>query len=200
MASIDKTYLNREQYHILKEWVKDKVCIYNNGIKSQVSNWLYKWNNEDFEYSVYNDGTLPCWNTDECQDRWLLMNCPLPFIQRRLSEQYTNLDYLFKDPTPRTSCATHFNVIKKPQFNLKIRGCWFINIVDENNYWWYNEEYDYWTCNGEFLPANSSCAWMKNFTIDKFKRKLKKWKIPAGLKIIISGRYVGQTYMIKTRL
>lgn len=198
MASIDKTYVNIEQYHILKEWVKNKVCVYHNGIKSQVSSWLFTWNDEDFKDSVWGDNTLPCWNTDICQDRWLYWNCPLPFIQSRLREQYKDINYLLKDPVKRESCATHFKVIQKPQFNLKTKSYWTISIND-NKYWWYNEDYDYWTFTGEFLPANSSCAWMKNFTIDKFKRKLKKWKLPSELKIEITGRYIGQTYIIKTK-
>lgn len=193
MAALDKTYVSYNQYCQLKEWAKDKVCICHNGFKSPVYNWIY-----DYKESDFNDKLLPCWNTSWWQDRWLYQNCPLDFIQNRLKEQYGNegLKELIAPIKERTNIAKHFKIIKKPQFNLRTKKPWFIEIYEIE--WAYYDKMDYWTKCDEYLPFNSSCATIRNFNLRKFYRKLIKWKLPAGLTIIITGRYVGQEYIIKT--
>ena len=103
----------------------------------------------------------------------------------------------------------HFSVIKKPytynRFNFLYRdrqgknrvykdnkmGIWDLRIDDENCYWFYNKKYDYWTNTNEDLPFDSSTCTLKkkNLNIKSIYRYLKKWNLPAGLKITIENIY-----------
>lgn len=200
MAAIDKTYVTLEQYNVLKEWAKDKICVLYNGYESPVKNWIIHWEDDSFKESIWGDDTLPCWNTSSWQDRWLYQNCPLDFIQNRLLQQYgeKGLKDLIAPIPSRGKIAKHFKVVSKPQFKDKSPNGWWSVSITGPDFWWYNTKGDYWAKHDEYLPSNSSHAHLKNFNLRKFRRKLIKWNLPVGLRLIISGRYVRQYYIIDT--
>lgn len=148
-------------------------------------------------------------------DKWLIKNCPIDFIQKRLKEQYgddyddiKNGNY---ETYKRNGLAQyiHFKVIKKPhvyrrfsfiytdrQNKLRVykdnkMGVWDIRVIDEDYYWFYNEQYNYWTNNIEDFPFDSFTCTLKkkNLNIKSICRYLRKWNLPAGIKITIDNVY-----------
>lgn len=59
---------------------------------------------------------------------------------------------------------------------------------------WYNKDTDTWDFMDEFVISK----WKSNTTYAKtitgLKRKIRKWKLPIGSKVRVSGRYVGENY------
>ena len=85
MAAIDKTYTSSwKDYMSLVEWCKDKSFVLKNGDVIRPSNYIYKWQEEEFD----GEHERPVWNTPVYLDIWLIRNCPIEFIQERLKEQY----------------------------------------------------------------------------------------------------------------
>jgi hypothetical protein len=213
MAAIDKTYIKTyNQYKKVCDWCKDIVVIFdiNKKISFKPSDFINEYTEDDFN-KLPKNGELVLWNTPFYMDKWLIRNCPINFIQKRLKEQYGD-DY---DDIKNGNCEMyernglgkniHFSIIKKPyiynRFNFlykdrqgKLRvykdnkmGVWDVRIEDENCYWLYNEQYDYWTNTIEDFPFNSSTCILKkkNLNIKSIYRYLKKWNLPAGIKITI---------------
>ena len=106
MAIKDKTYVNREQYNMFKKWM-------NSSVKKQMKRDLtyiihhYEWEDGDFRNG---DHDLPLWNTSSLSDLWLSKNCPLPFVQERLREQYPEnwIGFLFKEEIDFSSAGSIF--------------------------------------------------------------------------------------------
>lgn len=219
MARINKTYIKTyNQYKEVCDWCKDIVVKFDNTFVKNGSfkpfDFIYEYTEDDFK-SLGENIDLVLWNTPWYMDKWLIKNCPIDFIQERLKEQYGN-DY---DDIKNGNCEMyernglgkdiHFKVIKKPyiynrynflytdrQNKLKVykenRKCiWNIRIEDENNYWFYNKKHDYWTNLSEELPFDSSIYIIKkkNLNIKSIYRYLKKWNLPAGIKVTIYHSY-----------
>ena len=90
MAGIDKTYIKTyNQYKEVCDWCKDIVVTFNidNNIKFKPSEFINKYTEDDFNQLAEN-GELVLWNTPFYMDQWLIQNCPIDFIQKRLKEQY----------------------------------------------------------------------------------------------------------------
>lgn len=217
MAGIDKTYIKTyNQYKEVCDWCKDIVVTFgiNKNIKFKPSDFINEYTKEDFNQLPEN-GELVLWNTPQYMDEWLIKNCPIDFIQKRLKEQYHD----YYDKIKNGNCEKykrnglgkkiHFKVIKKPytynRFNFlyinrhnKLRkykdkkiGIWDIVIKDEDYCWFYNEQYDYWTNDSEGFPFDAFICTLKrkNLNIKSIYRYLKKWNLPAGLKITIDNVY-----------
>lgn len=219
MAGIDKTYIKTySQYKEVCDWCKDIVVTFDTyndkNIKFKPSEFINKYTEDDFNQLPEN-GELVLWNTPSYMDQWLIQNCPIDFIQKRLKEQYgDDYDDIKNgnfDTYERNGLAQyiHFKVIKKPhvyrrfsfiytdrQNKLRVykenkKGVWEIRIEDKHYIWFYNEQYDYWTNNIELFPYDSFVCTIKkkNLNIKSICRYLKKWNLPAGLKITIDNIY-----------
>lgn len=227
MAAIDKTYVHTwAQYEMVKDWCIGKSFTLKDGTVIRPINYLYNhWNEEEITEQSEKDPNFefPIWNTPTYLDIWLIKNCPIPFIQDRLKQQYGSEIEDIKngiseyDEFKRNGLGKklRFSVIKKPDFNIRftprkkgIHSWWSVDIykecVEENGYewkdnWWYNEDLDRWTCTTELCTFTTSCAYIKHFNLKKLLRKLRKWDLPAGLTIYIQGPWVGQRYIIKTK-
>lgn len=213
MAAIDKTYVKTyNQYKEVYDWCKDIVVTFDDTFVKNVSfkpfDFISEYTEDNFNQLPEN-GELVLWNTPYYIDNWLIRNCPIDFIQKRLKEQYGE-DY---DNIKNGNCKMyernrlgkdiHFKVIKKPhvygrfsfiytdrQNQLRVykenrKGLWDISIKDKDNYWYYNEKHDYWTSVIEGLPFDSCTCILKkkNLNIKSIYRYLRKWNLPAGLKI-----------------
>lgn len=85
MASVDKTYINWEEYKRVRAFFTSEVL---KKIKSDIGvSFSYnRWRKSDFKKE---GKPLPIWNTETLVDLWLARNCKLDFIQARLRQQYT---------------------------------------------------------------------------------------------------------------
>lgn len=199
MAGIDKTYTKSwEEYQSLIEWCKDKSFTLKNGDVIHPSNYIYKWDKENFD----GEKLLPVWNTPTYLDIWLIRNCPLEFIQDRLKEQYGggwskeaftehNDEDMYHQILTYTSPydlferkGSHKFSIKYTQ-NEKIKDddlFWWVNVLDFG--WWYNEKHKMWYHDDEALPIGSSHAHFKgNISKRKLARIIKHWNLPKGTQI-----------------
>ena len=219
MAGIDKTYIKTyNQYKEVCDWCKDIIVTFDNTFVKNVSfkpyDFINEYTEDDFNQLPENV-ELVLWNTPCYMDKWLIKNCPIDFIQKRLKEQYGD-DY---DGIKNSNCEMyernglgkdiHFKVIKKPhvyrrfsfiytdrQNKLRVykdnkMGVWDIRIKDKDYCWFYNEQYDYWTNNIEDFPFDSFTCTLKkkNLNIKSICRYLRKWNLPAGIKITIDNAY-----------
>lgn len=99
--------------------------------------------------------------------------------------------------------GTHFRLTKSPNgkktipFKRPLKGMWWVTVENTNDkydYMWYTEGTDTWDFTDEFVVGYgiSNIAYVK--TITALKRKIRKWKLPIGTKVIATGRYVGEEY------
>jgi hypothetical protein len=143
MAAISKTYVDEEQYKLVREfWFKTREqqelecgLIYLMPITYQLnypktdSEYLTTDGNYD-ELSNYTDKSeITIWNTTQLQDIWLKHNCPLDFIQSRLEEQYG--DWLWNDLKPdfKENC----NKIVSIESESKESEIYFFENIDGND-------------------------------------------------------------------
>ena len=91
MAGIDKTYVNRAELREAVDWAnKVGTATLENGYRFRPIEWIRGYNDIDdpeFWTSEESDYYI-LWNTPTWYDRWLWLNCPLPFVKERLKEQY----------------------------------------------------------------------------------------------------------------
>jgi hypothetical protein len=99
--------------------------------------------------------------------------------------------------------GTHFRLTKSPNgrktipFERPLRGNWWVHVENANNkydFMWYNKDTDTWDFGDEFVISKwkSDTAYVK--TITALKRKIRKWRLPIGTKVIATGRYVSEEY------
>lgn len=99
--------------------------------------------------------------------------------------------------------GTHFRLTKSPNgkrtipFERPLKGMWWVHVDNANNKYdsmWYSDDTDTWDFTDEFVVSKwtSNTAYVK--TITALKRKIRKWKLPIGAKVRVSGRYVGEEY------
>lgn len=194
-AAIDKTYLKYEDYLTLKEWCENTKLIYDNGVEGSPLDFLYLYN-EPYE------GEAPVWNTSEGFDRWLYHNCPFPFIQKRLKEQYNNPEEYFNEPILELERGSHYIQLTKPKHNWKTEEYWYIDILGtcpDEEYWCYGLDSKVWYSFRSLMPNEicSSSASIKNLTKQKLNRLIKNWKLPIGTILNISNKWIGSEYKIK---
>lgn len=75
MASVDKIYATKDQYETFREWCNT----YNKEALRYFYFWESEWNDE-LEH--------PITNFPERIDMWMLKNCPIDFVVKRIREQY----------------------------------------------------------------------------------------------------------------
>ena len=99
--------------------------------------------------------------------------------------------------------GTHFKLVKSPNgkktipFERPLEGSWWVNVENADNkydFMWYNKDTDTWDFGDEYVISKwkSDTAYVK--TITALKRKIRKWKLPIGTKVRVSGRYVDEKY------
>ena len=99
--------------------------------------------------------------------------------------------------------GTHFRLTKSPNgkktipFERPLEGSWWVHVENADNkydFMWYNKDTDTWDFGNEFVISKwkSDTAYVK--TITALKRKIRKWRLPIGTKVHVSGRYVDEKY------
>lgn len=99
--------------------------------------------------------------------------------------------------------GVHFRLTKSPNgkrtvpFERPLEGSWWVSVENANNkydFMWYSDDTDTWDFMDEFVTpgGKTDTAYVK--TITALKRKLRKWRLPIGTKVMATGRYVGEEY------
>lgn len=181
MAGIDKTWVTRDQYNLVRRWAYEygEFEIPEVHFKDKVSYYIN-------EYDEVPD-TAMLWNTPEYFDVFLKKNCPFDFIQKRLKEQYGNSYYSLEYGTPYFRYKDKKISIK---FDSMIDRRLYGNmeaIVTNNDEWiLYNEEQDYFI--EGILPFTSSSKKYPRKKILDVIDDLRHFKLPLGsiVEIIIN--------------
>lgn len=198
MASIDKTYTDSfKEYTELKDWMEGRVVTFFDGYQVHISNYLYEWEEEDF-----NGTDRPIMNTPTWLDSYLLNHCPIPFVVERLEyvygddfEEIKNLDL--------TSLPSHYKqnrkiVIKRnkyTQFPLcnkpyKMKKWW---LQTDNMDLWYNDTTKIWA-DRDIYPTNSNTSF--HSSIKSLIRFLRKQYLPPNYQFRLVGGVVGEIYTV----
>lgn len=219
MAAIDKCYIDNYQDYIqLKNWMNGRSFITPRGRKITLNNYLFSWEEKDFLDENNNPISLPVFNTPYFVDNYLYNNCPLSFIQAWLKDRYFIDGYRKGCPEdvqkelklPEYEPCKRVKIIRKGLGNLPYKvyndytnkkyGIWWVDVKDNINYnfYKYNEDYDYWLLPDEKdVWTSSTCS--TKLSIKAIIRKiLRKWKLPKGCTIIITGRLIGDEWILKT--
>lgn len=209
MAGIDKTYLDSYQDYIdMIDWCNKIGTITDEyGNKFNPKDFIYEPNleEEDFRRGMI------LWNTPIYFDIFLIRNCNIPFIQERLLEQYDE-DFVKRvlnhtseyDTFERNGLGKNlkFTILKRPTNNYCFKDNWWWIRVEGTDYDWnYNEDEDTWVHHKECREYNTNVCtkYRGKLTLKKIARILRKWNLPAGLDISISGSYVGQQWLLRTK-
>ncbi len=221
MAAIDKTYVtNWNDYVEIRDW-----CIAQGSVTDDYGNhfspidFLIEYEEKDFE----NINERPIWNTPTYFDIYLIRNCPIELIQKRLKEQYgggwsktafnenndNNLYYQIKNRTSPydtykrngTKGNLKFSIIKKSYFNRFKDDdlTWFITVYEPDMN--YNSEDNAWYSHYECKEWSSNAAYMRgSLSKSKLRRLLNRWNFPDGTIIRFCGdwhRYIQKEFEVR---
>ena len=202
MAGIDKTYTDSfKEYKEFKNWAKGKQIIFTKKQKINISDYIYEWEEEHFT------SELPIMNTPNCVDIYLIQNCPINFIQKRMKEVYSEESYEeFKNLNFPPSLPKEYKQNRKvtiskarslPLFNkgLTSHSWWWLQSKDFN--WDFDSESDMWVNRSLYFPSNTNTSHHK--TIKSLIRFLRKQYLPSGLEFTLIGRYIGERFTIKIK-
>ena len=206
MAAIDKIYVKDwNQYIQFKEWCeKQPRMIDKYGNTESICKYVYLYN-EQIE-----DGLeFPILNAPYFIDAYIIRNCPFEFIQ----DYYKNITYResyndikegkeFSSPITNLNyeIGKHFKCIKHPEkfYNKPfLSKVWWIDIIlpeSLKTYMWYHENTNTWDFMDEYVISDWSSSTAHCKTIKALKRLIRKWKLPIGTIIDVTGRYLGDEY------
>lgn len=201
MAGIDKTYCSDySEYLKLKEWANGKVINFWNGSKLVVSDYIYDWEETDF------DGRdLPIMNTPECLDIYLIQNCPIEFVQDRMKSVWDNeyqdkknmeFPTIHPDDLNQNRKVTITQIGKLP---LKNKGIychqnWWLQSKSEMGF---DDATKNWVRYQDNLPNNTNTSHHK--TIKGLIRFLRSQYLPVGVEFRLIGRFIGEEFLIKIK-
>ena len=202
MAGIDKTYTSSWlEYQALVDWARKTVFICPDGTKLRPIDYIYRyWKEENF-----NGNEIPVMNTSNVCDYFLIKYCPLGFVQERMSEVYS-AEYIqsikdgvsaFDTFSKEGKYGIKYRLIKQPKKPNRCNrtlGYWFVQLLSPFIH--YCEAENRWIWPDELTETR---GWVSN-TCHKFKtrraieRHIRKWKLPKGTIVEVSGGYVGEEY------
>jgi hypothetical protein len=207
MAGIDKTYTDSyKDYLEFKTWSDKQTLTFFNGHKVCIGDWVWKREKEDFD-----NGQIPIMNTPTWLDVYLIQNCESDFVLDRMKSVYNEetykefqtIDLTGKPPEdfkqnrkirikPSKRCEYPF---KKKMFKYPIGGKtkWWLQC---NDGFGYCDETNIWSSYENHYPHNTNTAHIKS--IKGVVRHLRKQYLPKGITFTISGRYIGEDYIVVT--
>lgn len=203
MAAIDKIYLPKEQGILFYNWAKEvnNKCEKDSG---------YKLVNYFYDFEEFESDCPPITNTPTGIDRWLILNCPFDFVHEQLKFQYDDFyddvlngtdeystPYIYEKST-KLKISNDYG--SRHQYNLGFYPYWVqIMTHDENNNWWYNKEEDRWVNEAkELYPTHSNTSHFGR-SIKSVIRKIRKWGLPKGIELKVSGRRIIDTFTVITK-
>ena len=202
MAGIDKTYTDSySEYKEFKEWADKQIVTFFNGHQECVGDWVW-----ELKENAFADGEIPIMNTPVWLDTYLIQNCTSEFVINRLKYVYSKSAYNLAKTTDlskilsgyeqnRKIVITHSERTKFPlhsiPFGKKMK--WWLQC-DAN--FWFHEDTKTWA-NMDNYPYNSNTAHISS--IKAIVRHLRKQYLPSGITFTISGRYIGEEYLVKIK-
>lgn len=202
MASIDKTYAaSYTEYKRLKDWASTQYVTFYDGYKVAVSNFIYEWEEEDFLR-----GDIPVMYSPPWLDIYLIQNCKIDFVIDRFKEVYSKEEFeefLSTDLTAKPSKEFQQNrkiVVKlydRSRFRLHnkpFKGArkWFLQCNNHN--FWYNDKTKKWVDSHHYYPWNTNTTAVSS--VKSLIRHLRKQYLPKGIIFRLSGRYIGEDYLV----
>lgn len=148
------------------EWVQDRLKVQYGGGWSKES-----FNTEKSTYEQIKEGTSVY---DKYQRNGLGANTAIKFV--KWTTEHDKYKFLYRD---RNDKLVLYNMNK---------SWWYVNVepADKNNResWDYDSDMDYWAPYNEAVPWTSSSGHIKGvLTKKKVYRLIKKWNLPAGMKV-----------------
>lgn len=218
MAAIDKFYTDSYlEYQEFCSWAKDQEYTTPRGCRVKLANHVFQhWTEDDF----VEDGRpreRPVFNSPTHMDNFLYHNCPFAYIQDWLKDRYDGEGYCKGMPDeitrdlsiPQYEPCSSVKVIKKGMGNHPWRyhsrgrsgklGCWWIDVFNSDGGFWYNENIDQWLLPDEEDVWTCSTAFTRGTVRSIIRKILKKWRLPVGCEVRISGRLVGDEWILLTR-
>lgn len=201
MAGIDKTYTDSyEEYKEFKDWADTQILTFFNGYKVCLGNWVWNYKKEDFS-----EGEIPIMNTPTWLDIYLIQNCKSEFILERMKyvygensfKEFLTIDLTAKPPKNyqqnRKINIKRYKRSKYPLHNKPFYGKtkWWLQCDDD---FWYNSDTKSWTSKDNYYPHNTNTAHITS--IKALVRHLRKQYLPKGIKFTITGRYIGEEYLV----
>lgn len=213
MAAIDKTYVSSfEEWKEVMDWARTAKFTCPNGMVLNVIDYCYNsdYTEEEIKEWLSEQGEIPVMNTSNELDYFLIKYCPIQLVQDRMrcvySENYIEsvLNGTSKyDKFVKPEVGKHFKCIKKPLWNYTLKwfnqyynkyfkGFYDVDVMYKGNYLWYNEICDCWKLDDELGYSTISGATVRCHSIKALVRKLKKWNLPVGAIVKVTGKYVGE--------
>ena len=201
MAGIDKTYTDSyEDYKEFKNWADKQILTFFNGFRVRIGDWVWDYESEDFS-----NGEIPIMNTPTWLDIYLIQNCKSDFVLDRMKSVYDEESYKYfqtidltsppsgdfkqnRKITIKNSKRTKFPLHKTP-YGGKTK--WWLQCNDNFGYC---DETKIWSSCDNYYPRNTDTAHIKS--IKGVVRHLRKQYLPKGITFSLSGRYVGEDYLI----
>ena len=206
MAAVDKIYVNSfNKYITFKNWCEEQQPIVDKyGTKGRISDYLITgWSKEHFIVH-------PVFSAPYYVDAYVIKNCPFDFIQKELKFNYGS-DYekikegkLYNSPArKKTIVGKYFKCIQHPhtKYNTPFMcKFWHVSVtLPDGDFMLYHSKTNSWDYCDEFVIADwsGSTAFVK--TIKAIKRLIRKWCLPVGAKVEVTGRCVEDTYIFITK-
>ncbi len=202
MASIDKIYTDSyAEYKEFKDWADAQRVTFYDGYSLCVGDWVWRRCEADFA-----NGSIPIANTPQWMDAYLVQNCKCQFVLDRLKyvyseETYSELATVDLSAGPPADYQQNrkikimryekskYPIHSKPYFG----GRWWLeNCLG----YWYNSTTQVWVYKS-YYPIDTNIAHIKS--IKGVIRHLRKQFLPKGEIFILSGRCVGEEYLVKVK-
>jgi hypothetical protein len=201
LAGIDKTYCNSySDYKEFKTWADEQTLTFFNGHKVCIGDWVWDYLEDDF-----GDGDRCIMNTPTWLDIYLIQNCETKFVLERMRYVYSEKSYKeFQSVDLTSKPQTEFQQNRKITIKKTDRTKFPLHTrpYKKNCKWWiqsdnrfsYDDETKVWSSSDSYYPHNTNTAHIKS--IKGVVRHLRKQYLPKGINFTISGRYVGEDYLI----
>lgn len=189
MAGIDKTWVTREQYKLVRKWAYEygEFTIPHINFKDKVSNYIN-------EYDEIPEKVV-LWDTPGYFDVFLRHNCPFDFIQKRLKEQYGNSYDSLSYGKP---FIKNYKPVVQIEWDNEItsrRAVISIRLYNNDDSWiFYNDKPEYFTDPCSYLPFDESEKYYGKSNIKKAAENISKFNLPIGSKIEMN---INDDYTIK---
>ena len=213
MASIDKTYVNREELLKAITWAKEigKITL-ENGYQFYPIRFIESYNNID--NIPNNKDEFILWNTPQWFDRWLWKNCPLSFVLERLQEQYDQYtlisfwDWHYEKPSQKNG-KTKYKFLDEPikygygwkryaAGKEERKSIYYVTVRYKDEELGYNAQLNEWGDKFGMLPYRNECEFRnKVFSKKAIIRMIDKWNLPSGCIVRIHNlHYYGLDFKI----
>lgn len=155
MACADKTYINKEQYLLVKKWWLKTRKKQKRELGAEIYMYPFQW----LSHEIYDDGydkppivhynydpsesdldienmgdDSPVWNTNTKQNFWIAKNCPFDFIQTQIREKLSE-EWYQEIPDK----LKPLSLIDKMSFN---EPDYVLSITDKDTYLYFWEKID----------------------------------------------------------